>query len=182
MSIYPPADEIALALNDPGKKVEKTRKGKKYPFHKYPLIDKLSTKIFTAIKEKINPEGLTKNVSRGKQKLIQDILIERKQVDITETDVFFHKYAKDGMVYLVQNDTNLCGINKCVDHFQKAHEQQMKQKNIARTGNDGLRLACIMLDPQYRSSVSSILSKKKNRSKADISGDSNLHFFGKNCH
>jgi hypothetical protein len=53
----------------------------------------------------------------------------------------------------------------------------LRQKNSARTCNDGLRLGCILLDSNYRGSVAGVLSKKKSRQKSDQSGDVTNHFF-----
>lgn len=76
--------------------------------------------------------------------------------------------------------TNLiinCGLDTAIDRYQECVEPQLKQKNIARTSNDGLRLALILLDAQHRGSVSGVMSKKKDRAKSDVSGDPVSHFF-----
>ena len=90
--IYPDAVEIAKALQDLGKK---DKKGKQ----KYPLLEKLAAKLYSNIQRLYNnPDGLTKNVSRGKMPLVQGIAMLRKHKDIHETDSSFHSYRKEGKV------------------------------------------------------------------------------------
>jgi hypothetical protein len=94
-------------------------------------------------------------------------------------DPFFHPFAKDGMVYLISNNVTHAGVDICVDQFQELMDHSLKQKNSARTCNDGLRLACILLDEQHRGSVAGIMTKKNDRKKCDIPGDPTTHFFEK---
>jgi hypothetical protein len=176
--IYPPSDEIALALQDVGKSEKATRKGREVQLHKFPLIEKLARKIYNAIqKEFKNPVGLTKNVTRGSKGLYQELVMLRKHVDAVETDPFFHKYSKDGKVFLIANAAVHSGINIAIGHFQEAIENNLQQKNTARTSSDGLRIGCILLDPQYRDTVSGIMTKKKSRTQSDVTGDPTTHFF-----
>jgi hypothetical protein len=175
--IYPDIQEIAAALQDKGKHDTVKRKGKEQPRHKCPLIEKLGAKIYGLIREKLNPEGLTKNVTRDKGPLCKEILIARKHVDVTETAPVFHEVQKDGKVYLITNHPVHAGIDLCVERFQAHIESLLYQKNTARTSNDGLRLACIMLDSNYRATVSGIMTRKKDRKKSDVPGDPTLHFF-----
>ena len=90
-AIYPPKEEIASALQDRGN-VQSTRsKGKEIKKHKFPLIEKLAAKIYTAIQREFkNPKCLTQNVSRGKLPLAKVIVVHRSLKDITETHPFFH--------------------------------------------------------------------------------------------
>jgi hypothetical protein len=178
-TIYPPFEEIIKSLQDPGKSVTvKKGGGREYSSHKYPLMEKLATKVFTAIQRNLNPEGLTKNVSRGKIPLFKEMLLSRKHVDISETHSAFHPYGKDGKVFLIGNDPIHAGLSFAVDRFQEYIQVQLEQKNSARTFNDGIRLGCIMLDPKYHSSMAGVVSKKrKGRTKGDIPGDTNTNFF-----
>ena len=179
-NIYPPAAEIAAALQDMGKRQVVKQKGREVPIHKYPMIDKLAGKIYASILSLYNnPEGLTKNKTRGKQFLYRDIIQSCRHRDISESDPFFHQFGKDGKVFVITNHTRHAGIDVCVQNFQRSIEHQLRQKNSARTSNDGLRLGCILLDPQYRSTVAGIMSKKKDRKKSDIQGDPTDHFFEK---
>ena len=163
--IYPDAVEIAKALQDLGKK---DKKGKQ----KYPLLEKLAAKLYSNIQRLYNnPDGLTKNVSRGKMPLVQGIAMLRKHKDIHETDSSFHSYGKEGKVYLIANDVRTCGLDIAIMHFQRHIQQAVQQKNSARTFNDGLRLGCILLDSKYRGTVGGIMTKKKDRKRSDISGD-----------
>jgi hypothetical protein len=176
--IYPPVQEIAAALQDPGKKETKKRSGKDHIITKYPQIEKLAIKIFKAIqREYRNPEGLEKNASRGKRHLIVEILVARKHIDVTEVHTIFHQFAKDGKVFLCQNDPVRCGLDHCVARYQQHINSLIQQKNNARTPNDGLRLTGILLDSTYRNEVSSIMTKKKDRKKSDVAGDPVTHFF-----
>jgi hypothetical protein len=176
--VYPSFDEIITAMQDIGKHQVGKHKGKEVRQHRYPLVEKLSAKIYSSILlEFNNPEGLTKNVSRGKMGLAREIIIRRRHTDITETDPMFHPYGSGGKVYLVTNSTEHAGLDVCLKCFQDSTEATLRQKNSARTSNDGLRLGCILLDGKYRGSVSGIMSRKKNRLKSDQSGDPNTHFF-----
>ena len=176
--IYPSAEEIVVALQDLGKGKVVKQKKRDVQQHKYPLIEKLATKLYTGIqKEFNNPDGLTKNVTRGKQPLIREIIMARRHVDVSETHPFFHQHGRDGKVYLIANSPGHCGLDIAVKRFQDSIIQAMKQKNSARTYNDGIRLGCILLDSKYRGTVSGIMTKKKDRKKSDISGDPINHFF-----
>jgi hypothetical protein len=179
VAIYPTASEIVQALNDKGQQVKRKEKGREVMRTKYPLLEKLSLKIFTNVTKIIKPEGMDTNVTRGKKRVMTEILVLRKHIDINELDPFFHPYAKDGKVYTLGNSKVHCGLDMAIESFQKDVEANIAQKNSARTCNDGLRLAAIMLDGQYRSSVSLMLTKKKDRKQSDIAGDPALHFFEK---
>ena len=176
-SVYPEAEEIVVALQDAGKRVVVKRKGSETYKHKYPLDEKLANKIYGSIQKVINPEGLTQNITRGREPLLRDIIILRRSTDVHKTDPFFHRHGKDGKVLIISNDPAHAGIDKCIDHFQEYIYHQVNQKNSARTSNDGLRLGCILLDSRYRGSVGGIMSKKKDRKKSDITGDPVTHFF-----
>jgi hypothetical protein len=142
------------------------------------VMEKLATKVFTAIQCNLNPKGLIKNVSRGKIPLFKEMLLSQKHVDISKTHSAFHTYGKDGKVFLIGNDPILAGLSFAVDRFQEYIQVQLEQKNSARTFNDGIRLGCIMLDPKYRLSVAGVVSKKrKGQTKGDIPGDANTNFF-----
>ena len=174
--IYPPCEEIAITLQDKGRK-KKAKKGN-HDLHCYPLIEKLSAKVYNAIlKHFNNPDGLTKNVSRGKLRLAKEIIHQRKLIDQSELHIFFHKYAVNGQVFTLTNSTVDCGLSVVIEQFQETVTIDVAKRNIARTNMDGLRLSLILLDPQYRGSVSRIMTKKKNRIEADIAGDPVLHFF-----
>jgi hypothetical protein len=94
-------------------------------------------------------------------------------------DQFFHPYAKEGKVNVLANSPQLCGLDLAIESFQKDFKSTKAQKNSARTFNDGIRLVAIMLDSQYRSAVSLLLTKRKDRKQSDITGDASLHFFKK---
>jgi hypothetical protein len=49
----------------------------------------------------------------------------------------------------------------------------------SRTSNDDIRLGSILLDPQYRETVSGMMTNKKNRKISDIADDATKHFFAK---
>jgi hypothetical protein len=175
--LYPDSEEIVVALQDVGKSETVKRKGREITRQKYPLLLKLARNLYTNIQKECNPDGLTKNVSRGAQALYKELVLLRKQVDISETHVFFHSYGKDGMVFLIANEPMRCGVDVAIGNFQAATQAFVQQKNSARTCNDGLRVASILLDPTHRDSVSGIMSKKKNRSKSDIPGDHVGNFY-----
>lgn len=177
-AIYPPAAEIASALQDPGEGKTVKQKKKEVVKHKFPRVEKLAAKIYRAIQREFsNPEGLTSNVSRGKQVLHQSLIICRRAVDTSDTHPFFHEHGKDGKVFQIANNPETCGMEICIQRFQDHVNQAVKQKNTARTHNDALRLGCILLDPQCRGAVSGVMAKKKDRKKSDITGDPTTHFF-----
>lgn len=176
-SIYPPVEEVAKALQDEGKSVKVKQKGREVNVYKYPVLDKLATKIATSIQRVINPEGLTKNITRARQPLLKELVLGRKHMDLSEVNPFFIPFGKNNKVFLLADSPVHCGLDLAIDAFQDFVEHQVKQKNSARTSNDGLRLGCILLDAKYRGSVAGILSKKKDRKKSDVPGDPNTHFF-----
>jgi hypothetical protein len=177
-AVYPPFEEIVTAIQDLGKHQVVKHKGKEIRQHRYPLVEKLAAKIYASIQTEFhNPEGLTKNVSRGKMTLVRDIIIRRRHTDISETDPIFHPYGSNGKVYIVTNSTIHAGLDVCLKSFQDSIEATLRQKNSARTSNDGLRLGCILLDGKYRGSVAGIMTKKKSKQKSDIPGDATTHFF-----
>jgi hypothetical protein len=148
-AIYPSAEDIVLALNDKGEKVKKKEKGKEVIRTKFPLMEKLALKVFQNIVKMIKPEGMDTNVTRGKRKFMTELLLLRKHVDVHELDVFFHRYAKDGKVFTISNSPLNSGLDLAIEAYQKDVEATIAQKNSARTFNDGLRLASIMLDSNY---------------------------------
>lgn len=176
--MHPSPDETATALQDRGVRATKKKKGKDVPHHKYPSVERLAGKTHNAIQGKVT-EKLDSNVSGGRAKLMADLTITRKHVDVSEVDPFFVPCTKDGKAHLLKNDLKTCGIELSIKHFQEQINQVQRQKNAARTHNDGLRLACVMLDPKCRAEVAGIMTKKKNRAKSDIKGDPNLHVFEK---
>ena len=176
-AIYPSPEEIARALQDPGTVVEPKKSNKKgQRTYRYPRIEKLSRTVFTHIAKKLSP-GLTQNVTRGSKGIYSAIIEARKQVDVVEQHPFFLQYGKDGLVFLITNSPEHCGLNLIVDRFQESIELLKRQKNAARTSNDGLRLACVLLHPNNRAAVSGILTKRKDRKRSDIPGDSTTNLF-----
>lgn len=167
IAVHPQAKEIAFALWDPGQNSNAKVKESTCVKHEFPRIVKLAGKIHTNIQRQFHdPEGLTKNVSRGKQPPHREIIPSRKHVDISETNPFFHEFGVDGKVFVLGNKPKNSGLNLAIGHFQDHTDQQMNQKNTARTSNDGLGLACILLDPKFRSSVSGLMTKKREGKRA----------------
>jgi hypothetical protein len=177
--LYPVFEEIAEALQDEGKEVKRKVKGQERVVTSFPKIEKLAHKVYQSIVKEFSPDGLTKNATRAKKPLYAALVVNRKHTDVTETHPFFHPFGKSGKVFLVTNSPEHCGLDICIDQFQNHYENLIKQKNSARTGDDGLRLGLIMLESDHRGSVTGVLSKKKDRKKSDINGDPNLHFFEK---
>jgi len=175
--LYPPAEEICKALQDPGKIVNVKEKGVTVHKHKFKDADKLAQKVFNSIKEIYKPESFGKHKSRGKIPLLKEIILNRKHRDASELDVFFHQFAKDGRVYTLSENPIHCGLDLAIDHFQGRCEAKVDKQAAARTYNEGLRLGCILLDPKYRGSVSGIMTKKKDRKNSDQSGDVVTHFY-----
>jgi hypothetical protein len=58
-----------------------TRKGKEEVKHKFPAIEKLANQVYSSIRANFNAEGSTKNVTRGKVPLYQEIVLSHRQVD-----------------------------------------------------------------------------------------------------
>ena len=178
--LCPPADEIALALQDLGEKKKMTKKGKETHITKHAAVEKLAAKIWNNINRVcMKPDGMTKNVTRGKMPLALEILQRRRHVDLNEVSTFFHKYGQQGKVYLITNDVETCGVDHAINGFKEHIKQQVHQKNVCRTFNDGIRLACVLLDPAHREVVGGVMSKKKDRQKQDITGDPVLNWHDK---
>ena len=179
-ALYPPPEEIAKALQDQGTVKKEKKGGKEVSKHRFPLVEKLVSKMHNAIYKEFNkPDGLTKNSTRGRVPLLKDLTLNRRHVDISETDPFFHPYGKDGKVFIITNTPKHGGIDVAIGSFQEHIKAFIHQKNVARTMNDGLRLGCILLDSKHRDTVSGLMTNKKNRKKSDQSGDPLLHFFQK---
>ena len=73
--IYPDRHEIFQALQDLGRKQTKVVSGCPQQVTTFPLIQKLSTKIYQKIQSIYKPEGLTKNQTRGRESLAALILV-----------------------------------------------------------------------------------------------------------
>jgi hypothetical protein len=177
MDIYPDAQEIATALQDPGKRHSKTVNGSQQQVSTFPLIQKICTKIYQRIQTLYNPDGLTKNITRGRESLTSLVLLSRKLTDAMYLDVFFHRFAKNGQVYTITNNPIHCGLDIPIKEFQATILDQIKRAKSTRTSNDGLRLALTLLDPKYRDATSIVMSNRKERAHSDINGDHVLHLF-----
>ena len=180
-SIYPPAEEIAKAMQDLGKTVDVTKNGKVTKQQKFPNVEKLCKKVVDNIRDVFNkPVYLTKNQVRAKAKLSMYVFLQRKAKTITETDPFFHAYGKDGDVYLITNDPRHCGLDVAVKLFQDHLFTQHNTKNASRTMNDALRLASIMLEQKHRDSVSLLMTNsRKKRKQNDQTGNITVALFEK---
>lgn len=142
VSLYPKPEEIVTALQDEGKQQIVKKKGGEVMRTRYAMMEKLAMKLYQGIMNHFNkPEGLTKNVSRGKQPLYQEIVLGRRHVDASELNPFFHECAKNGKVHTLGNDPINCGIDVALERFQAYINHQVHQKSTARTSNDGLRAA-----------------------------------------
>lgn len=88
--VCPTAQEIAVALQDTGKKEAVKKKGAADAVkHKFSSVQKLAARIHVSTQKQFgNPDGLTKNVSRGKIPLAKEITLSRRHVDVSETDPF----------------------------------------------------------------------------------------------
>ena len=168
--------EIALTVQDPGKPYSAKEKGKSVTRYKYPLLEKLSSKLCTSIERQFPDSPLTKNQTRLKKALVFHITSSRKHVDAVEQDPFYLPFSKDGKVFLITNNPTTSGLNIAINRFQDACLATQQQKNSARTFNDGIRLACILLDPSHRATVAGIMTKKRDRKKSDQNGDTTFHF------
>jgi hypothetical protein len=175
--IYPDAVEIVTALQDPGKQVFKIVNGTRQPVTTFPLIQKICTKIYQQIQAVYKPEGLTKNITRGRESLASLVLMSRKLTDAMNLDLFFHPFAKNGQVYTITNSSTHCGLDIPIKEFQATIVDQIKRAKSTRTCNDGLRLALTLLDPRYRDATSIVMSNRKDRIHSDINGDHVLHLF-----
>lgn len=182
VKIYPPFKEIAAALQDIGKQVaSRSAAGKRQGLKltQYDKVAKLSAHIYRKIKDLYKPKGLGDNVSRGKIALMNDIINYRKAVDVAEVRIEFHPFAKDAKVFLINNEVPFAGVDQSVERFQNHIEETVKAKMTQRTPDDGMRCVAILLDPEFRGSVSGIMSNKKDRTKSDVPGDPTLSFFEK---
>mmetsp|Transcript_121592 Transcript_121592/g.349491 ORF Transcript_121592/g.349491 Transcript_121592/m.349491 type:complete len:342 (-) Transcript_121592:231-1256(-) len=137
----------------------------------------MSSKIYQKIQTLYNPEGLTKNATRGRDSLANCILLHRKLSDVTQLDVFFHKYAKNGQVYTITDNPSHCGLDIPVKEYQSSIMDHIRKAKTSRTCNDGLRLSLTMLDTKYRGSIAAVMTNRKERRHSDISGDYVLHLF-----
>ncbi len=177
--IYPPPDDIAKCMQDKGVQKSVKRQGKNVIETQYTQIVKLARLVYKNIFDKIKPDCLTKNPHRTSKQLANTITWERKHKDVNETNIFFHQYGDNGKVYLITDDPAHSGLDVAIALFQEHAQQKQRQKNAARTCNDALRLACIMLDDRHRGSVARILSGTKSRTQSDQSNDTTLAWYEK---
>lgn len=177
LELCPSPEEIVEALQDPGAQKKVKKRGKEQLVTKFPLVEKIGTVIHKKMLKVHNkPDGMDTNSTRGKIPLCIEIIQRRHHVDISETDVFFHPHGKQGNVFIITNNPDDSGIDLAIDGFQQHCIQAMEQKNAARTEIDGVRLACVLLDPEHRSTVAGLMSRKKDRKKSDVTGDPALNF------
>jgi len=133
--IYPTFSEIVEALQDPGVSVSGTTKQARptgVSRKKFVRIAKIATKLYKSVKKIYNPLGaqLDDNVSRGKDTLAIEILQSRKHVDTCNTDIAFHSYGANGMVYLIHNCAKYAGLDLAVRKFQQAHHHNIKTRSL----------------------------------------------------
>lgn len=126
--MYPPPSEIIDALQDPGKTVMKVLNGVRQPVAIFPLVQKLSSKIYQQIQMVYKPEGLTKNTTRGRESLNSLILMARKLTDAMHLDAFFHKYAVNGQVYIISNNPLHSGIDIPIKLFQGSINDMLRKE------------------------------------------------------
>eukprot|EP00980_Cylindrotheca_fusiformis_P018205 scaffold5895_cov150-Cylindrotheca_fusiformis.AAC.2 len=180
-SIFPSLEFILECLQDQGQQITKTDSttGQTLKVARYKKLGKLATQVYQAIIKKFEPEGLTKNISRGKDSLLKGLIGNRKEFCVSITPRSFHPYQQEGQVLAFCPTEPYAGLDRVIDQYQDwcSNNNASKRRAVVRTSNDGLRLACIMLDSKYRGSVSGILSKRLDRKKSDISGDTTTHFF-----
>lgn len=110
--ICPSPEEIVEALQDTGKRETAKRKGKEVTHHECPQLEKLSAKLHTNTRKHLNPEGLTKNVSRGKWPLCREIALSRRHVDVVETGPFFHPLGVGEKVHCIENCPTRCDLEQ----------------------------------------------------------------------
>lgn len=169
--LYPAIEVILKGFNDRGV----TKKGKT----KYPDLEKLCGGLHGSLMTHCNkPDGLDSNKTRGKRKVAEFVLNHRKAFDSIDVAREFHSHALNGKVMLIKNDLEHAGLDVVIDALQDYCVAASTTKNSARTHNDGLRAALIMLDPRHRSSISKYVSNtKKGRKASDQSGDVNENLF-----
>ena len=176
-AIYPAAKDIAAALQDQGKVVQRKNNGRGDQQHIFPEITKLAKLVFTSIQKYYPMSTLGKNISRDSKMLYNYILQLRKSIDVTSTHVFFHEFAKSGKIFTIKNCSKNCGLNLAVYHFRVNHQEASQKKNSSRTKDDGLRLSLIMLDPEFRSMVVNYLTNPRDRRRHDQSTDPDVALF-----
>lgn len=93
LTLYPPTSKIIQALQDPGKTIMKVLNGVRQHVAIFPLVQKLSSKIYQQIQMVYKPKGLTKNTTWGCELLNSLILMAPQLTDAMHLDAFFHKYA-----------------------------------------------------------------------------------------
>jgi len=179
--IFPDFAAMAEAMQDPGKvksgAKSKAEKKTGVQRRQFELDGKLATVTFKNILQLHKPQGITVNVSRGKEPLAIEIVTSRRHVDTCDTQMAFHAYGKERKVCIVKNCVKCAGVDLAVERFQEAHERAMREKAAHRTPNDGMRLCGILLEQKHRDTVGGIVTNKKDRKKSDVAGDPNLSFF-----
>lgn len=176
-AIYPPAAEIAKALQDEGHKVKSRskKKGAQEFEMEFRELKKLAQTVFKNIKTHFPDCGLGKNDSRDCKVLTSAIVVRRKLVDVVNAPTCFHGIGSVGgkgqQVYTITTCEKRCGLDVAVKHYREMREVQMDKTSTNRSPDDGLRCALTMLLKEYRDPVGTFLSGKKSRTMMDQSKD-----------
>jgi uncharacterized coiled-coil protein SlyX len=153
-------------LQDKGVPDPKSEQGKL----KFPKLKTMSGKIYKQLKD-CNLAGLSTNKQRGSEAILKSLLHLRKQVDKTELYPVLTKFAMPGssQVYVLKNCNEFFGFDIFLSLFFNYLHGLGNKKDEQRSPGDAIRVAAVMLRPDFRGSVVGLLGGTRDRAKCDQS-------------
>ena len=129
-SLLPPFEATVKALQDEGKE----KKGKRGRLvMKHPKLSRFAQDVCSNLtKQHPKCDGLDSNISRGKEDLINALILQRKHVDVSSTHVAYHPV--DCKVFcIVPTDVDTGGLGRILQNFQ--HFVMLNIKKYLITGH-----------------------------------------------
>ena len=144
---------------------------------KFPKLRTMSGKIYMHLKDN-NLAGLPSNKQRGCEQILKLLLKLRKLVDKTDLYPALAKYAHQSslQVYVLKNCVQFFGFDIFLNFFSNYLHSLGNKKGEQRSPGDAIRVAAVMLDPQFRGTVIGLLGGTRDRAKSDQSVDPAVAF------
>lgn len=144
--LYPSVDALLTALQDPGKRA-------KNGVMQYPLLMKVLGDTQKVLKKKYSGYGMPKNPTDCKKFMAYHIVRVRTHRDDVSLPEYFRQYAKDGKVYVINDNTTNGGFNIILSSMLSFWLSKKTADISQRTPNDAMRVASILLDEEHRTLI-----------------------------
>jgi hypothetical protein len=144
---------------------------------KFPQLQKMSTKIYEILKEK-KLDRLPANKTRGSESVQKCLLSLRKHIDKTEVYNELSKHGKynSPQVFILQNDLVYFGFDYFLTLYFSYLGSVGNKKEEQRTPSDAIRVAGVLLLPEFRGTVQGLLGGTRNREQQDQSVSPTIAF------